>query len=57
VSYLVPPAHDAAHVAALRRLAAREGIALIVPTSDQDVRVVSRHAVASARACSCRAIR
>ena len=43
VSYLVPPAHDAAHVGALRRLAARERIALIVPTSDQDVRVVSRH--------------
>ena len=43
VSYLVPPAHDAAHVAALRRLAARECVALIIPTSDQDVRVLSRH--------------
>jgi carbamoyl-phosphate synthase large subunit len=42
-SYLVPPAHDAAHVPALRRLAARERVALIVPTSDEDVRVLSRH--------------
>jgi carbamoyl-phosphate synthase large subunit len=42
-SYLVPPAHDAGHVTALRRLVARERVALVVPTSDQDVRAVSRH--------------
>lgn len=43
VSYLLPPADAPEHVAALRRLAARERVALIVPTSDHDVRVVSRH--------------
>jgi len=43
VSYLLPPAHAAGHVAALRRLVARERVALVVPTSDHDVRVISRH--------------
>jgi len=43
VSYLLPPAHGAGHVAALRRLVARERVALVVPTSDHDVRVISRH--------------
>jgi glutathione synthase/RimK-type ligase-like ATP-grasp enzyme len=42
VNYLVPPAHAADHVAALRRVVARERVALVVPTSDHDVRVVSR---------------
>jgi len=42
-SYLVPPAHEAGHVTALRRVVARERVDLVVPTSDQDVRVISRH--------------
>ena len=43
VSYLLPPAHAPEHAAALRRLVARERVALVVPTSDHDVRVISRH--------------
>jgi glutathione synthase/RimK-type ligase-like ATP-grasp enzyme len=42
-SYLVPPADAAGHVGALRRLVARERVALVVPTSDHDVRLLSRH--------------
>jgi carbamoyl-phosphate synthase large subunit len=43
VNYLLPRAHESGHAGALRRLVARERVALVVPTSDQDVRVVSRH--------------
>jgi hypothetical protein len=43
VSYLVPPSHAREHVGALRRVVARERVGLIVPTSDHEVRVISRH--------------
>ncbi len=43
VNYLVPPIEHAGHVRSLQRLVARERVEVVVPTSDGDVRVVSRH--------------
>ena len=43
VNYLVPPAASPDFAPALRRVADLERVALVVPTSDDDVAVVSRH--------------